>query len=768
MVENPSVSLQEPQAGVRARLRRAWVRLRAWIAALWPGRRAWIGAGIAALAVGVLVAGAALGDVLSLSPWAGGFLLGAAYALAVGLLCGVALLGALWLLRRVPPTALALLFAALLTIAIPLTWLGSKAGLGLTAYLFAAATLFGAGVAAARHWGALTRLHRVLAGAGLALGGAALIFAWGWVLWSGPGQPAAAAAGESARQAAPAASVADPLAQAVAALPDPSTRGPYAVRTLTYGSGLDRRPEFGAEADLTTTPVDGSPFIDGWEGMDKRFRTGYFGFDVTGLPLNGTVWMPEGDGPFPLLLMVHGNHQMKDASDPGYAYLGELLASRGIIAVSVDQNFLNLNWPSFIGRQLRTENDARGWLLLEHLRQWRTWSEQPNGPFAGVVDWENVGLLGHSRGGEAVIVAAAFNRLPYYPDNAAVEFDYNFNLRGVVAVAPIDGQYFPARRSTPVEDVSYLVLHGSNDMDVTWFSGLRAYNRAAFPGGEGFKAALYIVGAIHGQFNTTWGLYDSGEPLNRAYNVAAVMPAEEQQRLAQAAVSAFLAATLQGADEYRAFFARPQAAPWLPDAPLYSAYAAAGDRTIASYEEDIDVTTATLPGATIKAQGLSGWSETVVRLKEADTQSSAAVLYWPETSAATPSYAIALPAELESVAGDALLFSLAAAESGDKAGGLIDLTVELADRSGLRARLPLSWAAPLAPQVQSRLFKADWLRRQSASEPAPQSYVFPLAAFAAAEPGFNPAALAEIRFVFNRSESGGVILDDVGLRGGAY
>ena len=51
--------------------------------------------------------------------------------------------------------------------------------------------------------------------------------------------------------------------------------------------------------------------------------------------------MPEGEGPFPLTLIVHGNHNMIDYSDDGYGYLGSLLASRRIIAVSVDENFLN-------------------------------------------------------------------------------------------------------------------------------------------------------------------------------------------------------------------------------------------------------------------------------------------------------------------------------------------------------------------------------------------------------------------------------------------
>ena len=47
------------------------------------------------------------------------------------------------------------------------------------------------------------------------------------------------------------------------------------------------------------------------------------------MPVNGRVWYPHGGGPYPLVLIVHGNHNMKDYSDPGYAYLGTLLASRG-------------------------------------------------------------------------------------------------------------------------------------------------------------------------------------------------------------------------------------------------------------------------------------------------------------------------------------------------------------------------------------------------------------------------------------------------------
>ena len=105
--------------------------------------------------------------------------------------------------------------------------------------------------------------------------------------------------------------------------PSPSKKGPYTVKTLTYGSGRDRhRPEFGEKAAILTDSVNGLAFIDNWEGFGGWWREHYWGFDSEALPLNARVWYPDGKGPFPLALIVHGNHSMQNYSDPGYAYLG--------------------------------------------------------------------------------------------------------------------------------------------------------------------------------------------------------------------------------------------------------------------------------------------------------------------------------------------------------------------------------------------------------------------------------------------------------------
>jgi predicted dienelactone hydrolase len=191
---------------------------------------------------------------------------------------------------------------------------------------------------------------------------------------------------------------------------NPGERGTYEVGTLFYGSGKDKqRPEFGPDVELVTPTVDASSLLPLWAGLQGTVYWEFWGFNTDALPLNGRVWYPVGEGPFPLVLIVHGNHSMEEFSDTGYTYLGDLLASRGFITVSVDENFLNGSGTPFVGDFGGSENDARAWLLLHHVSQWRRWNRSSDNPFHEKVDLDNVALIGHSRGGEAVAIAAAFN-----------------------------------------------------------------------------------------------------------------------------------------------------------------------------------------------------------------------------------------------------------------------------------------------------------------------------------------------------------------------
>ena len=90
-----------------------------------------------------------------------------------------------------------------------------------------------------------------------------------------------------------------------------------------------------------------------------------------------------GGVPSPLKLIVHGNHDMEDCSDTGYGWIGEHLASRGMVAISMDENFLNSGYSDLLSSLqggLDRETDTRDWLLLEHLHQLREWQRASKAP----------------------------------------------------------------------------------------------------------------------------------------------------------------------------------------------------------------------------------------------------------------------------------------------------------------------------------------------------------------------------------------------------
>jgi len=776
------MALWDGSRGLRSRARGLWSRWPTLRSQLVPGPRAWAGArrGVLLVAIGLFVASVWPLFVVPSFNWTAllpVLLLPLVSALAGGLLVLLSrLLSAL-------PRSFVWTVASVLTAFTFLLGGVGKKGLWTSAlYAVAAGALAGAGLASLLSSGGqrLRGLRRAVAVSGAVLGTALLALGVGWLAWSGPAERAIPDAARSSTTSVPA-----------LGLPDPGQPGPHAVREMTYGSGTDRRrPEFGSKVGLRSRSVDGSLLVERWKGAIGWAREAYWGFDSKHLPLQGRVWYPEGDGPFPLVLMVHGNHLAEDFSDPGYAYLGRLLASRGVVAVSVDENFLNSTPSDLLAFDdgWKDENDARGWLLLEHLRQWRDWSRTPGNPFAGRVDLDRVALVGHSRGGEAVAVAGVFNRLPFYPDDARVAFDYRFGIRGVAAIAPVDGQYKPAGAPTRLTNVSYFVLHGSHDGDMQSFHGQRVFERVRFTDGAShFKAGLYVHRANHGQFNTSWGRGDSGGLGDRFLDLRPLLPKEDQERVARVFLSAFVEATLHDQSGYRALFRdHRRGAAWLPNVVYLQQYEDTASRVLADYEEDIDLTTATWPGARLRGENLSDWKEREASLKWGSLDTRAVWLGWDRAKAkGMPSYSLLLPEPGLDVGPDRVLaFHLADAKQEPSAplgeervankapepkkkpetSKPIDLSVEVGDANAHTARLALGRFRLLQPQIEAQVAKAAWFSDESPSELVFDAFEVPLAAFRDATPGLDLSRLRTVRLVFDRTDKGVVVLDDLAIR----
>jgi len=112
----------------------------------------------------------------------------------------------------------------------------------------------------------------------------------------------------------------------------------------------------------------------------------------------------------------------------------------------------------------------------------------------GRLDLDHIGLMGHSKGGEAVSRFLELNvgRQPQY------------NIDGVVALAPSDsGNQAPGERAP---GTNWAVLLPACDGDVIDVQGGNAFERAkAAPQGRRFAKFQWLVaGTNHDWFNTVW------------------------------------------------------------------------------------------------------------------------------------------------------------------------------------------------------------------------------------------------------------------------
>jgi hypothetical protein len=358
------------------------------------------------------------------------------------------------------------------------------------------------------------------------------------------------------------------VAEETAELRNPGLAGNEQFDTLIYGS-----PPLAYPAALSQYVIYNTPDPDYVTGRINVSAFANLGsapwpFTNTNVPLNGHVSIPRGRGPFPLAVFAHGNHNPFENSTPGYLYLCQLLASHGIIAATIDVNFLNgFNFG---------ENGGRAIVHLEHLKQFRTWNNTAAHPLHGKVDLNRILIVGHSRGGEAVGHASFFNRLaaigPVVLDGSAGLGPYRFGLAAAAAIAPTDRQFTPTTGPTVVPD-SYYIIHGSQDADVFTFEGYHTYERAhavdlsnpTVSDGK-FKAMLWVHKANHNQFNSVWA--SESAP-------GAAMPRPNQEQIAKVHLGALAQAVLLDRGEYFAV---------LRDHAVATAWDSAGTEFVSQYQ----------------------------------------------------------------------------------------------------------------------------------------------------------------------------------------
>jgi len=228
--------------------------------------------------------------------------------------------------------------------------------------------------------------------------------------------------------------------------------------------------------------------------------------------VRGEATVPDGEGPFPVVLLVHGRHATCSAagtefvfthvcpeagpvepvdSYTGYRYLAENLASHGFVVLSISANQIN-------DRDLAGDGgaNARG-QLVHHVLADLVASDAGQGSLpelASLLDLDRVGLMGHSRGGEGVVTAAQMGDGDGY------------HIEAVFALAPTDF----AHRTFGASVGAFAMLLPYCDGDVVGLDGARNFDNMRLAADR--PAALHQVtafGANHNFYNTVW-TYDDG------------------------------------------------------------------------------------------------------------------------------------------------------------------------------------------------------------------------------------------------------------------
>ncbi|SMQ74781.1 Ig-like domain (group 3) [Agreia sp. VKM Ac-1783] len=301
----------------------------------------------------------------------------------------------------------------------------------------------------------------------------------------------------------------------VAAVPDPSEPGPYTVTEAEY--------DFGDQA----TPLAA---IGGIRG------------EVT-----GKMYLSSASGNRPVVILLHGRHvscastatdlpwpcgpgQMNIRSYLGYEGTARALATNGYNVLSIAANAINA-YDNKLALDFGAQ--ARGQLVLDTLGMLAkanagetvsyddvtpatasapstttsrtlddalvhatTRSDQPAAPsgitaasLKGRFDLNQVGLMGHSRGGEGVVSAATLNEALPTP----------YGIKAVLPLAPVDF----GRMTMP--DVATAVFLPYCDGDVSDQQGQHFIDdsRHAF-GDDVLRSSVWIMGANHNFFNTVW------------------------------------------------------------------------------------------------------------------------------------------------------------------------------------------------------------------------------------------------------------------------
>ncbi|HEV2754981.1 MAG TPA: hypothetical protein VG318_04315 [Actinomycetota bacterium] len=350
-------------------------------------------------------------------------------------------------------------------------------------------------------------------------------------------------------------------------VPDPGTSGDFPHAGNFNYTETTNVPGFGLAGSVTVQDEDTSYHAPGAftpVNTTVARRANVF-FPASAAGVTDPAQIAAG-GPYPVVVIVHGNgHQYTS-----YNALLTHLARNGFIAASIH---LNGNMRAL----------GRANVMFQHLPILQ-------GVFGASMQ-NNIGLLGHSRGGEAILKAARLNS----------QDALGHGINALIPLAPTD-QYGSERLelgwATPM-----FVLYGSRDGDIDggiWTSGYTVpmtgfalYDRAS--GAQ--KSMAFVHRATHNGFVTS--NYDA-----EAGDIPQLLTPADQQAVTMSYVNAFFRRYLKGETQWAGMFQGEWQPPSVPaHVELYIQYQDAAPTPVDSFQTGTGWQSSS-GGATVSHSGL--------------------------------------------------------------------------------------------------------------------------------------------------------------------
>ncbi|HZL99905.1 MAG TPA: hypothetical protein VFD43_06605 [Planctomycetota bacterium] len=428
-------------------------------------------------------------------------------------------------------------------------------------------------------------------------------------------------------------------------------------------------------------------------------------------------------GPFPFVVFSHGRYHAPPYIGHNHeqaTYLIEHLASWGFVVASVNLDVVGqYGQPSAIKQ--------RGEIVLATIAAF----EQLD-PALCDADFEHIGLVGHSRGGEGCLAA--------WKQNSA-----GHAIEAIATIALTNYQ------NTFVTGVPYLGLYGSKDGDVNNGMPIKVYDQAQ----PQPKLLQYIEGANHFWF--TDSIHYSGEG-------PGLITREQHHDLARTYITAFLLATLRDTPlPLEGLCDGPSLFPITDTITVHPLYADADRLLINGFEEaDGDPGSNSLGGASAGDLLLTQDEESLDAATKTFYHRTRGGWLAYDTGGAlppdlSPAYVEALPGGVD--AGAYSHLSLNALQRWNAplntAGQAQDLHLMLVDEQGRSAQVALSdWGTipwPITHGSSSSFPKKSVLRTTR----------IPLREFSLANPALDLSDIRLVSLVFDSTPSADLRLDDL-------